>query len=417
MQQQNRYTTPLILIGILFASFGYITWTNGALIPILKVLCNLETDVQAFFVTFAFYIAYTLLALPSSAILKATGFKKGMVLGLCVVAVGSLVFIPAAQSRMFGLFLTGLFIQAAGLTILQTAVNPYVSILGPIESAARRISIMGICNKAAGILAPIILGAIVLRKDENVEEKLKSLTDLTAKNLYLDELAGRLILPYCVLAGALVLVALLLWVSKLPALDTEEEVAEENLVVHKKNVFQYPNLVLGIAAIFFYVGAEVIAGDAIGSYGKNMGIDLAKSATFTAYTLTGMLIGYLFCIIAIPKYISQEKALTVSSIIAILLTIGAFMTDGMTSIYFMASLGIANAPMWPAIFPMGIKGLGKFTKIGSAFLVMGIAGGAVMTLLFAAMMKSGHPQQGFIIMIVCYVYILFYALKGHKLKS
>lgn len=417
MQQQNRYTTPLILIGILFASFGYITWTNGALIPILKVLCNLETDVQAFFVTFAFYIAYTLLALPSSAILKATGFKKGMVLGLCVVAVGSLVFIPAAQSRMFSLFLTGLFIQAAGLTILQTAVNPYVSILGPIESAARRISIMGICNKAAGILAPVILGAIVLRKDENVEDKLRSLTDITAKNLYLDELAGRLIAPYCILAGALIIVALLLWVSKLPALDTEEEVAEENLVVHKKNVFQYPNLVLGIAAIFFYVGAEVIAGDAIGSYGKNMGIDLAKSATFTAYTLTGMLIGYLFCIVAIPKYLSQEKALTVSSIIAILLTIGAFMTDGMTSIYFMASLGIANAPMWPAIFPMGIKGLGKFTKIGSALLVMGIAGGAVMTLLFAAMMKSGHPQQGFIIMIVCYVYILFYALKGHKLKS
>ncbi len=417
MPQKSNYTTPLILIGILFASFGYITWTNGALIPILKLLCNLETDVQAFFVTFAFYIAYTLFALPSSAILKATGFKKGMVLGLCIVAIGSLIFIPAAQSRMFSLFLTGLFVQAAGLTILQTAVNPYVSILGPIESAAKRISIMGICNKAAGILAPLILGAIVLKKDERVEEKLNSLTDLAAKNLYLDELAGRLILPYSILASALVVVALLLWFSKLPALDAEEEGTEEPAAPHRKNVFQYPNLVLGMAAIFFYVGAEVIAGDAIGSYGKNLGMDLATSATFTAYTLTGMLIGYLFCIVAIPKYISQEKALTLSSIVAILLTLGAYMTEGMTSIYFMASLGIANAPMWPAIFPMGIKGLGKFTKIGSALLVMGIAGGAVMTLLFAAMMKSGHPQQGFIIMLLCYAYILFYALKGHKLKS
>lgn len=409
-----NYTTPLILIGILFFTFGYITWTNGALIPILKVVCNLRTDVQAFFVTFAFYIAYTFLAIPSSAILRKTGFKGGMVLGLFVVALGSLIFIPAAQSRTYGLFLTGLFVQATGLTILQTAVNPYVSILGPIESAARRISIMGIFNKGAGIVAPLVLGAVVLRKNENVEEHLKSLTDVVTKNAYLDQLAGRLIAPYVILAVVLSAVAVLIWKSNLPALDPEEE-DEISVASGKKNVFQYPNLVLGIAAIFFYVGAEVIAGDAIGLYGRNLGIDLSKSATFTAYTLTGMLIGYLFSIIAIPKYLSQEKALTISAILGLLLTAGAFLTTGMTSIYFMASLGIANAPMWPAIFPMGIKGLGKFTKTGSALLIMGIAGGAVMSLIFAAMMNAGHPQQGFWIMALCYIYILFYAVRGHKI--
>lgn len=410
-----NYTTPLILIGILFFTFGYITWTNGALIPILKVVCNLRTDVQAFFVTFAFYIAYTFLAIPSSAILRKTGFKGGMVLGLFVVALGSLIFIPAAQSRTYGLFLTGLFVQATGLTILQTAVNPYVSILGPIESAARRISIMGLFNKGAGIIAPLVLGAVVLRKNENVEEHLKSLTDVVTKNAYLDQLAGRLIAPYVILALVLSAVAVLIWKSNLPTLDAEEEDEKIGVASGKTSVFQYPNLVLGIAAIFFYVGAEVIAGDAIGLYGRNLGIDLAKSTTFTAYTLTGMLIGYLFSIVAIPKYLSQEKSLTISAVLGLLLTAGAFLTSGMTSVYFMASLGIANAPMWPAIFPMGIKGLGRFTKTGAALLIMGIAGGAVMSLIFAAMMKAGHPQQAFWIMALCYVYILFYALRGHKI--
>jgi glucose/galactose transporter len=412
--KSGNYTTPLILIGILFFTFGYITWTNGALIPILKVVCNLRTDVQAFFVTFAFYIAYTFLAIPSSAILRKTGFKGGMVLGLFVVALGSLIFIPAAQSRTYGLFLTGLFVQATGLTILQTAVNPYVSILGPIESAARRISIMGLFNKGAGIIAPLVLGAVVLRKNENVEEHLKSLTDVVTRNGYLDQLAGRLIAPYVILALVLSAVAVLIWKSNLPSLDAEEE-DEISIASGKTSVFQYPNLVLGIAAIFFYVGAEVIAGDAIGLYGRNLGIDLAKSTTFTAYTLTGMLIGYLFSIFAIPKYISQEKSLTISAVLGLLLTAGAFLTSGMTSVYFMASLGIANAPMWPAIFPMGIKGLGKFTKTGAALLIMGIAGGAVMSIIFAAMMKAGHPQQAFWIMALCYVYILFYALRGHKI--
>lgn len=417
MQQQKSASnfTALILIGILFFTFGYITWTNGALIPILKIVCNLKTDLEAFFVTFAFYIAYTVLAIPSSMILRRTGFKGGMLLGLIIIAIGSLVFIPAAQTRLFPLFLTGLFLQATGLTILQTAVNPYVSILGPIESAARRISIMGLCNKAAGILAPLILGAIVLQKG-NVEETLGKLTDKVAQNAYLDQLAGRLILPYAFLAGFMLLVAFLIGRSRLPALDAEKE--DVNTPASSgSSVFSYPNLSLGVLAIFFYVGAEVIAGDAIGQFGRNLGIKLEESTTFTAYTLTAMLLGYVIGIVAIPKFISQERALMIAAVIGLLITVAAFFSPGgYTSIYLMASLGIVNAPMWPAIFPMGIKGLGKFTKLGSALLIMGICGGALLPLLFAQTSTKEHPQYGFWVIGICYVYILFYAAKGHKLR-
>ncbi len=414
MEQQNVASNfkPLVLIGILFFTFGYITWTNGALIPILKIVCNLKTDIEAFLVTFAFYIAYTVLAIPSSLILRRTGFKGGMVLGLIIIAIGSLIFIPAAQARLFPLFLVGLFLQAIGLTILQTAVNPYVSILGPIESAARRISIMGICNKAAGIIAPLILGAVVLTEKGNVEEKLSAFTDSMSKNAYLDQLSGRMIMPYAILAVFMALVALLIWRSDLPDLDAEKEVEPSN---PGKSVLSYPNLSLGILAIFFYVGAEVIAGDAIGQFGRNLGIKLEESTTFTAYTLTAMLLGYIVGIATIPKYLSQEKALTISAILGLLITIVAFFSPGgYTSIYLMASLGFVNAPMWPAIFPMGIKGLGRLTKTGSALLIMGICGGAVMPLVFARFSTKSHPQQGFWVIGICYLFIVFYALKGHK---
>src|SRR5215218_11330739 len=170
MQQPTKSNTyAIVIIGILFFVFGFVTWLNGTLIPFLKLACQLENDVQAFFVTFAFYMAYFFLAIPSSMILKKTGFKNGMALGLLVMAAGSLLFIPAAQARSFGLFLTGLFVQGTGLALLQTASNPYISIIGPIESAAKRISIMGICNKVAGALSPLILGAIVLKGASTLE--------------------------------------------------------------------------------------------------------------------------------------------------------------------------------------------------------------------------------------------------------
>ncbi|RYZ48128.1 MAG: MFS transporter, partial [Chitinophagaceae bacterium] len=215
--------SAIVIIGILFFVFGFVTWLNGTLIPFLKIACELENDIQAFFVTFAFYMAYFFLAIPSSYLLKKTGFKNGMAWGLAVMAIGSLVFIPAANARSFSLFLTGLFIQGAGLAILQTASNPYISIVGPIESAAKRISIMGICNKVAGILSPIVLGALVLKNSGELTTQLAATTDATTKNALLQEMASRVINPYIVMAVILVLLALMIRKSSLPEIDMDGE--------------------------------------------------------------------------------------------------------------------------------------------------------------------------------------------------
>src|ERR1051325_1642958 len=186
--KKQSNTKAIFIIGVLFFIFGFVTWLNGTLIPFLKLACQLKTDIQAFFVTFAFYMAYFFLAIPSSWILKVTGYKKGMALGLFVIAIGSVIFVPAAEARSFALFLTGLFIQGTGLSLLQTASNPYISIIGPIESAAKRISIMGICNKTAGMISPLILGALVLKNATALETQINATQDAAAKQALLNEL-------------------------------------------------------------------------------------------------------------------------------------------------------------------------------------------------------------------------------------
>jgi MFS transporter, FHS family, L-fucose permease len=413
-QKSNLY--PMIIIGTLFFVFGFVTWLNGTLIPFLQLACDLTTS-QALLVTFAFYMAYFFLAIPSSYILKLTGFKNGMSLGLFIMAVGALVFIPAANARAFPLFLTGLFIQGMGLALLQTASNPYVSVLGPIESAAQRISIMGICNKVAGVLSPLILSALVLEGAQALEDQLSTITDQGARTVLLDTLAQRVILPYIIMATVLVILAVLIRFSPLPEINTDaEEVdASGNRVAGKSSVFQYRNLTLGVLCIFLYVGVEVMAGDVIGTYGKSLGMSLDQTKIFTSYTLISMVIGYIIGIIAIPKYIKQETALMLSALVGIAFTIAAFLTTGITSIVFIALLGLANSLMWPAIFPLAIKGLGKFTKIGSALLVMGIAGGAILPQIYAQLESSlGTESAFFWSMLPCYLYILYYAMFGHR---
>ncbi len=415
-ESQNR-TYALVMIGMLFFIFGFVTWLNGTLIPFLKLACQLETDTEAFFVTFAFYMAYFFLSIPGSYVLKKTGFKGGMALGLFVMAIGSLVFIPAANARSFGLFLTGLFIQGAGLALLQTAVNPYVSILGPIESAAKRISIMGICNKVAGMLSPLVLGALVLKNATKIEEEILATSDLVQKNILLDELSQRVIMPYVVMAIVLIIVAVLIKKSSLPEIEAEEEV-EDGTQVKRTSVFQFPYLLLGVLCLFLYVGVEVLAGDAIGTYGKSMGMPLDKTKYFTSLTLSAMLVGYVIGIFTIPKYLSQQKALAISAVLGLIFSVMIYFTDGYVAISFIALLGLANALMWPAIFPLAIEGLGKFTKFGSAMLVMAIAGGAVFPIMYAGLKDHLHlsnPLSFLLCAFPAYLYILYFALKGNKI--
>lgn len=412
----NQYTYSIVIIGTLFFIFGFVTWLNGTLIPFLKLACNLETDAQALLVTFAFYMAYFFLAIPSSFILNKTGFKKGMSLGLLVMAIGALIFIPAAQSRSFALFLTGLFVQGMGLALLQTASNPYISIIGPIESAAKRISIMGICNKLAGALSPIILSAIVLNRATEVESKIMAATDAATRDVLLQELASKIILPYEIMAGVLVLLALMIYYSSLPEIDMSVEESTDSITTKSKtSILQFPHLLLGVLCIFVYVGAEVMAGDVIGPYGRAIGLSLDETKIFTTYTLCSMLVGYVIGIITIPKYIHQENALKFSALIGLLFSVLAYFTSGYTSIVFIALLGLANALMWPAIFPLAIDGLGRFTKIGSALLIMGIAGGAIIPQVYGKLALVIEPQAAFLYcMLPCYVYILYFSMKGFK---
>ena len=418
MKPMNRSTYAITIIGILFFIFGFVTWLNGTLIPFLKLACQLETDTQAFFVTFAFYMAYFFLAIPSSYVLKKTGFKNGMAVGLFVMAIGSLIFVPAANARSFALFLTGLFVQGAGLALLQTASNPYVSILGPMESAAKRISIMGICNKVAGMLSPLIVGALVLKNATAIEEKINTATNVSEKEMLLNELAQRVINPYVIMAIILVIMAIMIKKSSLPEIESEEDTTTTfKPTLQKSSVMQYPHLLLGALCLFLYIGVEVMAGDAIGAYGKYMGMPLDETKYFTSFTLFAMLAGYVIGIFTIPKYVSQQKALAISAILGILFSIGVFVSEGYTAITFIALLGLANALMWPAIFPLAIDGLGKFTKIGSALLIMGIAGGAIIPLIYTSLRDQVHlsnPLSFLICMLPAYAYIFYYAVKGFR---
>jgi glucose/galactose transporter len=415
-QTGRQYVTSIVIIGVLFFVFGFVTWLNGPLITFVKLAFDLDTDAKAFLVTTAFYLSYFFLALPSSWVLERTGMKKGMALGLLVMAAGSFLFGTYATARHYPLALLGLFVIGSGLALLQTASNPYISIIGPIESAARRISIMGICNKAAGILSPIVLGAFVLHGIDELESLVSGAGSVVERDAILNQFAAKVYVPYLVMAGILVLLAI--WIIKSPLPEIRAAEANPQAAAsgaQKSSLFQYPHLWLGALCIFVYVGVEVLAGDAIGTYGKGFGIPTDETKYFTALTLSGMLLGYIIGVITIPRLISQEQGLAISAMLGILFAIAAYLTTGYVSVGFVAALGLANALMWPAIFPLAIRNLGRFTEKGSAILIMGIAGGAILPNIFATLKEHYDFQAVFLaIAVPCYVYILYYALKGHR---
>ncbi|HEU5146383.1 MAG TPA: sugar MFS transporter [Chryseosolibacter sp.] len=412
---QKSYVVPMIIIGALFFIFGFVTWVNGTLIPYLKIACQLDSDFQSYLVATAFFIAYAVMGIPSSFVLKQTGYKKGMSIGLFVMAIGAIIFVPAAQARDFNLFLIGLFIIGTGLALLQTASNPYISIIGPIESAANRISIMGICNKFAGILAGLIFGYIALKDADAVEQSLLTM-DAVAKDAMLDELASRVIVPYMVIAGVLVVLAVGIMFSGLPDIkdDGTSDGHDTSLSANKTSVFQFPHLLLGVLAMFLYVGVEVMAGDTIISYGKSLGIEMDKARFLSQLTLAFMLIGYIIGIFTIPKYMSQSFALRISAVLGVIFTIGAVVTGGFISVTFIALLGLANALMFPAIFPLAIDGLGRFTKIGSGLLIMALSGGAILPLIYGKFLEAVGPKEAYIMMVPAYLFILYFSISGYR---
>jgi MFS transporter, FHS family, L-fucose permease len=412
---KKQYLVPMIIIGSLFFIFGFITWLNSVLIPFLRQACQL-TDFEAYFVTFAFYISYFVMAIPASGILKKTGFAKGMSIGLGVMALGSLIFIPAANLRSYPLFLLGLFAQGTGLTLLQTASNPYVTILGPLESAAKRISIMGVCNKVAGMIGILILGGLLFSDTKALSEKISTLSGVALEN-ELDLLSQRVIVPYLIMAIALGVLALAILKAHLPEIDPEADspANKHRAAAEKTSVFQYPHLMLGILCIFVYVGVEVMAIDTLALYGQYQKFDLATASQFGIYSLVALTVGYFVGVILIPKVISQKTSLAMSAIMGLVFVIAAMFTEGTVSIGFMILLSFAHSFMWPAIWPLSLSNLGRFTKIGSALLIMGVVGGALLPLIYGALADASNRQIAYWIMIPCYVYILFFAARGHTI--
>ena len=431
MQQKNN-TTAIVIIASLFFIFGFVTWINGALIPFMKTINEL-TDAQSYLVASASYISFVVMALPASYILNKIGYKKGMSLGLIIMGVGALIFIPAAEARTYWVFLTGIFIQGVGMTVLQTAANPYITILGPIESGAKRIAIMGIANKTAGALGSLIFGALLLSGIDETKEKLSGVT-LEEKNTLLDAMADSVFMPYLIMALVLFILGILIRKAPLPQVEASEtEIIEEGKTA-KTSIFQFPNLWLGVVALFVYVGAEVIAGDTIIAYGISLGFTGEEAKYFTTYTLLAMVVTYAMGVFLIPKYLKQKTALIVSALLGIVFSFCILNTTGFVSILFVAALGIANALVWPAIWPLTLEGLGKFTKTGSALLIMAISGGAIIPPLYGRIVDAHKIEliangvqestalatastDSYWILIPCYVIILMFAVWGHKIKN
>ncbi|HEL3780812.1 MULTISPECIES: sugar MFS transporter [Stenotrophomonas] len=407
--------TSIAIVGVLFFLIGFFTWLNGPLITFVKLAFELS-EVGAFLVLMVFYLSYFFLALPASWILRRTGMKKGLSLSLLVMAGGAALFGEFATQRWYPGALGGLFVIGSGLALLQTAINPYISILGPIETAARRIALMGICNKIAGMLAPVLIGTVVLHGIGDLSATVAAADEATKVQL-LNEFAAKIHAPYLAMAGLLVLLAVAVLFSPLPEIKSSEANATPVAAgaAERRSIFQFPHLWLGVLCLFVYVGVEVMAGDAIGTYGHGFDLPLDQTKMFTSLTLGAMLVGYVVGLLLIPRVVSQSRYLTISAVLGVVFCLGAWATHGYVSVAFVALLGFANAMMWPAIFPLAIRGLGRFTETGSALLVMGIAGGAIIPQLFAVLKQHIDFQLVFVLLMVpCYLYILFYSVVGHR---
>ena len=432
MKTSANNKTAIAIIAGLFFIFGFITWVNGALIPFMKTINEL-TEAQSYLVASASYISFVVMALPASYLLQKVGFKMGMSIGLFIMAIGALVFIPAAEARTYWMFLTGIFIQGTGMTILQTAANPYITILGPIESGAQRIAIMGIANKVAGALGSLIFGAILLKGIDKVKAQLDRVS-VSEKATLLDQMADSVFTPYVIMAIVLFVLGLLMRKAPLPNVEAAIDTNTQSDEVSEKTIFQYPHLWLGILTLFVYVGAEVIAGDSIIAYGIALGISASTAKFFTTFTLMAMVASYALGVVLIPKYISQQKALQISALLGIVFSVLILMTDGFTSVLFVAALGIANALVWPAVWPLTLEGLGKHTKTASALLIMAIAGGAIIPPLYGRLVDQGKEtlvqsglsstdalatsaQESYYILIPCYLIIFGFAIFAKQLRN
>ena len=426
LSANRNFVISMAILAFMYFMFGFVSWVNSILIPYFKIVCELS-EFWAYFVDFAFYIAYLVMSVPAGFLLKKIGFKRGIMTGFFILATGAFIFVPAAMTRTYEFFLIGLFTMGTGLAILQTAANPYVTIIGPIDRAVQRMSICGVFNKFAGIVSPLIFSALILKAtDRELFDALPAMAE-AAKNAALDELTQRMMIPYACLGALLVAFGLFIRYSVLPEINTEEEskeVAESH--AGKTNVFQFPYLVLGVFAIFTHVGTQIIAITTIIRYGMSMGLNLMDAKAFAPYVLTATMIGYLFGMTCIPRFISQTNALRVCTTTGLILSLcilfmpGHMMFNGSQisiSIWFIVLMGLPNALIYAGIWPLAIRNLGRFTKVGASILVMGLCGNAILPIIYGHYADAIGMRSAYWVLLPCFVYLIFYAFYGHKITS
>ncbi|MDP2336947.1 MAG: MFS transporter [Bacteroidota bacterium] len=396
---KKTFLVPMMLIGSMFAVLGFALGINAFFVPFVKEAFHISIT-MSYLVMTATFLAFVVFGLPSGEIIKKFGYKGGMIIAFLIMAIGFYLIAPAAKLVSFPLLLLALFISGMGQALLTGAVNTYVAILGPPESAASRISLMGICNKTFYAVASLMLAAFM---------------DLT--NVRIEDT----ILPFYIISGTLVVMGVLYYFAPLPeikAAGEEEGVenSEASLYANSKtSIFQFPHLLLGVFAIFFDIGLEYIALGTINDYATIL--NLPSPENYVWFVSAGMVIGYVFGVLFIPKFLSQVLALLLSTISGIVVTIMIVVFPVGISIYLVALLGLANALMWPAIWPLAIADLGKFTKMGSSFLVMGIIGGAFLPLLFGYVADVASHQVAYLVCLPAYLYIMYFAFSGSKIRT
>lgn len=421
----RKTVLSIMIIALLFFIFGFTTWINAILIPYFKIACELNTT-RSLLVAFAFYIAYLVMSIPAAHLLERVGFKKGIMVGFWIMAMGALIFIPAALTRTYGIFLLGLFSIGTGLAILQPAANTYITMIGPKERAAQRISIMGVFNKSAGIIAPLLLAAAILRPDDTELFRQLPLMDEIGRNAALDELIRRVIVPYAVMSVVLFGLGLFIRFSILPEIDTNtESKAESDANSGKTSIIHFPYLILGAIAIFLHVGSQVTGINTIIGYAQYLNLPLLESKVFPSYILGVTMFGFLSGIVLIPRFINHLKVLRICTTSAIVLTLLFFILQGKVSflghiadisLWVLVLLGLSNSLMYSTIWPLALNGLGRFTKMGGSILIMGLSGSAVVPLIYGYFADQYNPRLAYWVLLPCYIYLVFYAFYGYRVK-
>ncbi len=411
-QRKQNYVLPLLILGIMFFVIGFGIGISGFLTPALRSAFDLNTG-QSYLVTAAIFSAFVIFGRPAAWIITRIGYRRSMVMAFLIMALGMLLFVPSANQISFPLFLLALFVGGVGNTLLQASVNPYVTIIGPIDSAAMRMSLMGIMNKLAWWIAPLFLGVFI---------------DLQQVRL------NDVILPFYLVAGILLILGIGIYFAPLPEVSAEgedvtqdEQKQDDSYAKNKTSIWQFPHLILGAVAAFLYIGIEILPMASAIDFARIAFGDAPNLENYARFVTIGLVMGYVFGVITIPRFLSQKKALLIFSVLGVLSTIFLSLAPVEYAFYGLLLVSFANSLMWPAIWPLAIADLGKFTKIGSSLLVMGIVGGAIIPLIFGYIVdivkgakeaaSVADFQTAYWIMIPCYAFIFYFAAHGHRIRK